>query len=53
MDTDERLAKLKQRFERRLITKEVYDQKQLQILDEEDNRGNNNNKDFVTRALWT
>ena len=51
MDTDERLAKLKERYERGLITKEVYDQKQLQILDEEDGRGNNN--DFVTRALGT
>ena len=40
MDTDER-------YGRGLIT-EVYDQKQLQILDEEDGRGNNN--DFVAWA---
>jgi len=48
MNTDERLVKLKQRYESGLITEEVYGQWQLKILEEED-RGN----DFVTWMLVT
>ena len=39
-NTDEHLAKLKQQCEQGLVTQEVYDRKQLQILDEEDSKGN-------------
>ncbi|CAG8535408.1 2842_t:CDS:2 [Paraglomus brasilianum] len=38
-NTDEHLAKLKQQCEQGLVTQEVYDRKQLQILDEEDSKG--------------